>query len=110
MKTYVTGKTKFAVVLLCPSISLKQIKLESCSWAQKKRLEIFFPEREILGFECGKIYDQKCGFFIEARGTIYCMNLLPLDLLYTVHSPAALPLRWLQAENTCRALYTIMVT
>ena len=60
--------------LLCPSISPKRIKLESCSWAQKKRLEILFPELiKFLNFQCGKIVkikDQKCGFFIEARGSL----------------------------------------
>ena len=55
--------------LLRSSISPKRIKLESCGCAQKKRLEILFPDLiKFLSFQWGgvdKIWDQKCAFFLK---------------------------------------------
>ena len=55
--------------LLRSLISPKRIKLESCGCAQKKRLEILFPDLiKFLSFQWGgveKIWDQKCAFFLK---------------------------------------------
>ena len=55
--------------LLRSSISPKRIKLESCGCAQKKRLEILFPDLiKFLSFQwvgVAKIWDKKCAFFLK---------------------------------------------
>ena len=55
--------------LLRSLISPKRIKLESCGCAQKKRLEILFPDLiKFLSFQWGrveKIWDKKCAFFLK---------------------------------------------